>query len=148
MQLSLSEILSNCSKISTTQGKVQYLQQHDSIPLRTILQWALDPRVEWTLPLGTPPYKPTQAVDQHGRLYQEMRMLQYFVKNGGQPELPALRRETLFVQLLESIDPDDAKLLCSVKDKKIPYKGITPKLINTAFPGLIRIEEKKKSVEA
>lgn len=148
MRLSVSEVLSNTTKITTTQGKVDYLRQNDSPALRTLLQWALDPRVEWLLPLGTPPYKPTEAVDQHGRLAQELRMLQYFVKGSGAPEIPNMRRETLFIQLLESIEPADAALLCSVKDKKIPYKGITPKLVNAAFPGLVQVKEKKKSVEA
>jgi hypothetical protein len=33
--------------------------------------------------------------------------------------------------------------MCSVKDKKIPYKGITANLVNTAFPGLILEKEKE-----
>ena len=42
----------------------------------------------------------------------------------------------MFIQTLESIDPEDAELLCSIKDKKIPYKGITSKLVTEAYPGL------------
>ena len=46
-----------------------------------------------------------------------------------------LKRETLFIGLLESIDPEDAKVLLAAKDKKL--KGITAAIVNEAFPGLI-----------
>lgn len=58
------------------------------------------------------------------------------------------RREQLFIQFIEGLEPEDAKLMCSVKDKKIPYKGITAKLVNTAFPGLILEKEKKQSEQS
>jgi hypothetical protein len=44
-----------------------------------------------------------------------------------------MRRESLFITLLESVDPKDAKLLLSVKNKKLPYKNITKDLIQEAF---------------
>jgi len=47
-----------------------------------------------------------------------------------------IKRESLFIDLLESIHPEEAKLVCSVKDKKIPYKGITKKLVKEALPNL------------
>jgi hypothetical protein len=43
----------------------------------------------------------------------------------------------MFIQILESIDPEDAKLLLAVKDKRIPYNGITQKLVKEAFPNLL-----------
>ena len=60
---------------------------------------------------------------------------------GGNPNLKPLRREFLFIQLLESIDSEDAKLLLSVKDKKLPFKGITEKIVRQAFPDLLPQEE-------
>jgi len=39
--------------------------------------------------------------------------------------------------LLETIDKEDAKLLIAVKDKKIPYKGITKKFVEEMYPGLL-----------
>ena len=47
-----------------------------------------------------------------------------------------LQREVQFVQFLETLDPDDAKLVLSIKDKKMPYKGITRKLFEEAWPAL------------
>lgn len=135
MKLSISEILDQCSRLTTTKAKVEYLRQNQSQPLFTVLQCALHPNVKWALPEGAPPYKPCDLPDQEARLYQEARRLYLFLE-GGNPNLNPVRRETLFIQLLESIDPTDAKLMISVKDKKIPYKGITEKVVGEAFPGI------------
>jgi hypothetical protein len=64
---------------------------------------------------------------------------------GGNPNLSKIRRETLFIQLLESIHPKDAILLSSIKDKKIPFKGLTKKIVHQAFPD-INIEASKEEV--
>jgi hypothetical protein len=50
-----------------------------------------------------------------------------------------MKRETLFIQFIEGLDPADAVLMCHVKDKKLPYKSINAKLVNSAFPGLILV---------
>jgi hypothetical protein len=140
MRTSISEILAKTAKLPTNE-RVAFLQQHDCMPLRVILQYALDPRIEWLLPQGTPPYTPTEHLDQHGNLYREIRKLHNFIKGGGHPDMHPLKRETLFIQFIEALDPEDAKLICSIKDKKIPYKGITVKLVNSAFPGLVLEKE-------
>jgi len=147
MKNSISEILKKCSELPVHE-RAAYLQQNDSMPMRVILQYALDPRIEWLLPIGEPPYKPTEHLDQHGNLYREIRKLHNFIKGGGHPTMHPTKREMLFIQFIEGLEPDDAKLMCSVKDKKIPYKGITVKLVNTAFPGLILEKEKKQSEQA
>lgn len=140
MRTSISEILAKTAKLPVNE-RVAHLQQHDCMPLRVILQYALDPRIEWLLPQGTPPYTPTEHLDQHGNLYREIRKLHNFIKGGGHPDMHPLKRETLFIQFIEALDPEDAKLICSIKDKKIPYKGITVKLVNSAFPGLVLEKE-------
>ena len=132
----IAEILTACAKLPAGERPL-YLQQHDSTALRVILQYALDPRIEWLLPQGVPPYKPCEHLDQHGNIYREIRKLHNFIKGGGHPDMKPLKRETLFVQFIEGLDPEEAKLICSIKDKKIPYKGINVKVINAAFPGLI-----------
>ena len=138
MHKSISEILAEVEK-APAKEKVAKLQSYDSMPLRVILQYALDPRIEWLLPIGIPPYTPCEHLDQHGNLHREIRKLHNFIKGGGHPDMHALRREVLFIQFIEALDPADAILMCNVKDKKIPYKGINAKLVNSAFPGLIQV---------
>lgn len=135
MVKSISEILKEVSE-AKKEKKVEVLRNNDSQPLRSVLAHALDPYITWMLPEGAPPYKPSEALDQHNRLYQEARKFYIFCDPA--LNLPKVKREMLFIEFLESIDPDDAKLMIAVKDKKIPFKGINAKLINEAFPGLIR----------
>jgi len=143
MLKSISEILEQCSKLSSVNDRANFLRENESEPLKAILFYALDPRAVWELPKGEPPYKPCDFLDQEARLYQEARRLYLFIK-GGNADLHVYKREKMFIQILESVDAKDAKLLCSVKDKKIPYKGITANVVNTAFPGLIQEKEKEE----
>ena len=141
MKPSISEILEHCSKQSGTNAKVEVLLKYQSEPLKAILYYTLDPRPVFNLPKGAPPYKPNEFPDQHGRLYTEVRKIQMFLTNGGNPNLHPIKREQLFIQMLEGVDPKDALLLIGMKDKKLPYKGITANVVNTAFPGLIADKE-------
>ena len=87
------------------------------------------------LPEGEPPFKPTEVLDTESRLLNEIRRIYLFVE-GGNPNLTKSRREFLFIQLLESIHPLDAKLIISIKDRKLPFKGLTKKIAQQAFPDL------------
>lgn len=136
----IAEILKMVSDQKTTEDKVRKLQELNTPVLLQILKYALDPTVKWKLPEGEPPYNPSPYDDTQGMLYQEARRMYLFIE-GGNDNLTPLRREQLFISFLESIDKDDAKLIIAAKDKKIPYKGITAKLVNTAFPGLISQEK-------
>jgi len=136
MKLSISEILKKASQGVTDQDRANVLRAHDTVSLRQVLWTALDPRVKWLLPEGDPPYRPCDLVDQHHRLFTEARKFYLFLE-GGNPNLKQLRREALFIELLESLDPEDAKLILAAKDKTIPYPGITIEVVNLAFPGLI-----------
>lgn len=136
MKLGIAEILDKVSKVAKKEEKIEMLRKHDSSAIRTILKYALEPQIKWALPEGDPPYKPCPYLDQENMLYSEARRLYLFIE-GGNPNLNKIKREALFIELLESIAPADAKLICAAKDKKIPYKGINVKLINEAYPGLI-----------
>src|SRR6478736_3053712 len=110
MKLGLAEILEKAGKIKSRKERSEYLLKNDSRALQDLIQYALHPSIQWDLPEGNPPYKPTEFLDQEGRLYQEMKKLYLFV-NGRGKHLPGLRLESLFVQILESVSPKDAKLL-------------------------------------
>ena len=48
-----------------------------------------------------------------------------------------IQAENQFIQLLEGLHPTEAKLLLNVVKKKLPYKGLTSRLVNQAFPNLL-----------
>lgn len=136
MQVGICEFLLKVSKLKRTQEKIDALKANDTLPLRIILQGAFDPTVEWMLPEGEPPYKPNDLVDQQHVLIRDIEKLRYFVK-GFYDNLPQAKRESMFVELLERVDPEDAKLLVAIKDKKLPFNGITLQHVTEGLPGLI-----------
>jgi hypothetical protein len=139
MQIGLAEFLEKVGRLKKTQEKIDAIAANDSLPLRVILQAAYDPNVKWLLPEGTPPYKPNDLVDQEHVLIKECEKLTYYIQ-GFHDNLPSMKRETMFVQLLETCAPKDAELLCQIKDKK-PIKGITLQHVVEALPGLIPNEQ-------
>ena len=55
----------------------------------------------------------------------------------------------MFVDLLERLDPNDAKLILAVKDRKLSYKGLSYKLVRDTWPDLLPdMEEWQKTVLA
>lgn len=147
MKMGLAEILQKASSFPNKKDKIEFLQRNNSKSLETILVCAYDPYIEWNLPPGVPPYKKSDVLDGEGMLYQEMRRFYLFLKGHNSPvENKALKREQLFLGLLEAITPADAELVCAIKDKKLPYKGLNEKIIREAFPNLLHTKE-SKSVE-
>lgn len=136
MRLSISEILEKTQEFKTRKEKVAWLKYNDSPALRMIIKYAWDENIKFLLPKGPAPYTPMPTNEGQGMLYHEARKLYLFVE-GGNPNLKQIRREQLFVQLLESIDPKDAELVINVKDKTLPYKGLDRKLIKEAFENLL-----------
>lgn len=136
MQLSISEIIKKVDTFKTTQEKVEWLRKNDSQPLRSILKYTYDSNIEFLVPNTPPPWKKNSYVGVEGMLYKEVRRLRIFIKGGGYDELNKVKRESLFISLLEDIDNADAEILCIMIAKK-PFKGLTLKTIEEAFPGII-----------
>jgi hypothetical protein len=132
MQLMVSEILEQASKIDSKKQKIEFLRKNYNKTLHFILEHVFNPNVKFLLPETDPLYTPMPTGEGQGMLYSEARKMYLFLE-GGRDDLPQFRRELLFVQFLESIDPKDAELILHVKNKKLPYKGITEKLIREAF---------------
>jgi Family of unknown function (DUF6433) len=137
MQLGIAEILEKISNQSDFNIRKQMLaNQAKNQALITILRFAFDPLIKTNLPEGDPPYKPCQYQDQQAMLYNSMRKMYLFFGDGN-PAIPKAKKEAIFVNMLESLDPADAVLLLAVKDKKMPYPGITEDLVREVFPGLL-----------
>ena len=135
MTAGVAEFLDKVSKLKRPEEKVAALRANDSLVLRIVLQGAYDPKVEWLLPPGKPPYKPNELVDQEHVLIKEAEKLRYYVK-GFHEGLAPTKREVMFIELLERLAPADAELLCKIKDKET-IKGISLAIVKEAFPNLI-----------
>lgn len=135
----ISEVLQSANKLGSKDERVNYLKEQDCTALRDILRINFDDTIELSLPPGAPPFK--KFDDSTGRTAKELRFeypkFANFVQ-AATPKLNQFKRETIFIDLLESIHPDDAQLFCNAKDKNIKLKYVTKAMIKTAFPNLIK----------
>tara|TARA_Y100000385_G_C13071017_1_gene629075 strand:+ start:1732 stop:2154 length:423 start_codon:yes stop_codon:yes gene_type:complete len=134
----ISEVLVNTNKLKTKNDRVKYLQDQDCTALRDILRINFDDAIELALPPGEPPFK---KLDPKNKKAKELRFeypkFANFVQ-AATPKLNQFKRETIFIDLLESIHPDDAQLFCKAKDKNLKLKYVTKAMIKSAFPNLIK----------
>ena len=136
MNLSVYEQFQNVSKAKTDKEKIALIHEYSKEnAFRTILDFVFNPGWKWLLPEDNPPYNPSpKEADLQNVLKSDWKRLQYFVNTATGKAMKPLRRETMFIELLENVDFNDAKLLLSAKEKKLPFNGITKKLVKQAFP--------------
>ena len=134
-------IFKKVEEAKTKAEKIKILRGHSGPVLKMILGYTYDPNVVWLLPEGTPPHTPlSNDSDAEITLQYASRQFYLFVEGpaDAQRNLKQTRREALYIQLLESVNPSEVKVLLGMKDRKLPYKGVTRKLVAEAFPNLAK----------
>ena len=135
----VTEVFQKISNAKTKAEKVALLQEYRSPALIHLFVWNFDESIESALPPGEVPYTPNDNKTGEGvsRLNSQYRILYNFVRGGNDP-LSQTKRESMFIQLLESLDPNEAECLCLVKDKKLGkrYK-ITHNTVKEAYPDVV-----------
>lgn len=130
-----------------------YKKFGDGGPLGTIFKHAFLPEEKFDLPDGEPPFQ--KAKEPIGmtaaKFIQEVRKFYVFRRS----DLKAIRREQIFIQLLESIHPDEAKILIAIKDQNLTklYPNITHDVLAAAGflppkPAAVQVEEQKTPKKA
>jgi len=162
------EILDVVSKQKTKAKKIQALKKYEEVPLKTVLIWNFDESVLSALPPGEVPYsqydeqttqsgtystKLTEEIrrmhetgsfslgvsDQQGRttIRREFKRFYHFVK-GGNNSLKSIRRESMFINLLQGLHPLEAEIVCLCKDKRLSEKyDITKEIVAEAYPDIV-----------
>ena len=155
------EVFDVVSKQESNAGKVKALQKYEHDSLKALLIWNYDDSVVSLLPPGEVPYSSLEeeqntsgtlstkinqqsdtmrfnetanANQGHTTLRREWTKLYNFIK-GGNDTLNGLRRETMFIQILQGLHPLDAEILCLIKDKDLESKyDIPKKSVIQAYP--------------
>ena len=132
----MSEVLTKVNNAKTKDKKIAVLKEHDTDALRMVIKSSFDPKIRWVMPEGQVPYKPNEAPEgtEHTLLAQEARRLYHFIE-GGDNETPKMRKETMFIQMLEGLHHSEAEVVCYAKDKILhqKYKGLSDNVVKTAF---------------
>ena len=134
----VSEILQKVSSAKTKKEKIDLLQEYNNNALRAILIINFDEPLEFLLPDGEVPFTPNDAPvgTEHTRLAHEYKGLYKYFK-GGDSSIKGMKREQLFVQLLEGLAEEEANLLVSACNKDIQSKyRVTKAVVAEAFPAI------------
>jgi hypothetical protein len=136
--LSIPRIFEDVAAANSFGARKKVLLENESNPLKDLLRYAFHPDIKFALPSGEPPYKTIGSPDEYNPtyLYPNIRKFYLYIE-GGHDGLTQLRREQLFVSMLESLHPKEAAVVIQVKDKKLKYRGLTYKLVKDTFPDLI-----------
>jgi hypothetical protein len=130
------EIFTQINNAKDKPKKIAVLKQHDNPAMRQLLKAAFDPKIEWDLPEGIPPYIANEAPagTEHTSLLSAARKLYHFVV-GGNNTINKLKKETMFIQVLEGLQQKDAEVLIAIKNKNLNniYKGLTAQMVKETF---------------
>jgi len=160
------EVLQLASKQRSKAKKVEVLKKHEHPSLKAVFIWNFDESVVSLLPEGEVPYASTgeqgsftgtvsgnikDAVNMmeelgsnslgsqdQGRssIRKEFKRFYNFIK-GGNDSLTNLRRETMFINILQGLHPLDAEIVCLIKDKNLETKyKITKEIVSQAYPDI------------
>ena len=133
----VSELFKAVHGAKTKDKKIDLLKQYKRDDVKALLIWNFDKEIYSAVPEGAVPYKKNDSPEGtagHTRLVHEWRTLYNFVR-GGNDKLSNMRRETLLIQLLESLQQDEAEIVCLVKDKELQSKyKITRSVVEQAYP--------------
>ena len=158
------EVFDAASKQRTKSKKIEVLQRYPHESIMAVLIWNFDESVISVLPPGDVPYgtnrednsmtgtlsdKINDAVGKMNEMgsnslgsqdqgkasiRKEYTKFYNFIK-GGNDSLSNLRRETMFINILEGLHPLEAEILVLVKDKKLTDKyKITKEIVSAAYP--------------
>lgn len=141
----VNEVFEQVAKLKTKAEKIKYLQQNNLPAVKDVLRVNFDYDIVSLLPEGKPPFKVenTPRGMSPSSLHRGHKRFKYFFK-GPFSGMQQSKRESLFIGLLESIHESEAEMLCLAKDKKMKYKGLTSKVVQEAFPGLLKVTSNKK----
>ena len=134
----MNEILELVSEQKTDAKKVAILKEYECDILKSLFIWNFDDSIISLLPEGNVPYKPNENPlgTDHSSLRREQRSLYNFVK-GGNDQLSTIRRETIFIQMLEGLHPKEADIVIAVKDGALEdMYDISYEVVEEAYPDI------------
>ena len=139
------EILEELDSCTTKQRKVDLINSKyiNHTPLQYVLRWNFDRSIKSLLPEGEPPFdKERKDGDSPQALWSYLKMFPNFVDSAQGRQLPELKRENLFIEMLDALDLEEANVIVLAKDGKLDEKySITLDLVNAAYPDIGLVSE-------
>ena len=148
--------------------KIEVLKKYEDLSLKQLFKWNFDSTIVSVLPEGEVPYsgyddQTTYSGTLTTRINEEVRRMHevgsfslvasdkeghttirreakhfYRFVRGGDDAMNAIRRETMFINILEGLHPLEAEIVVLVKDGKLEDKySISKEVVSEAYPDII-----------
>lgn len=133
----LYEMLDNIARAKSRKDKIDLVKSYVGTyqAFADYLRCVFDPRINFLLPESRPPFDLAEESSVPSSWHKQHIKLKYFVRGG--PDLNPIKRETMFIGLLESVHPQDAEILVMMLAKRTQCKGLTEKVVKEAAPQLL-----------
>lgn len=151
MQKYLHEIIKEAEAKKNLTERKAYLSQHkDRKALRALLEISYNKDIETFIPETDPPYKESNMPEgmNHTRLDAELRRFDVFLVKGRYPNMNSAKRESIFLNILETLHPEEAKIFLKAFQHKFHIKGMRVEHINEVFGTKIPTPSTKKKEES
>lgn len=136
----LYEVFEEFEKAPDRQTKIDVLRRNKSYALECVLRGTFHPNIRYVFD-EMPDYKKSNSPPGLGytSIHQELDRVYLFEAN--HPKVAANlsldRKKYLLIQMLEALENKEAEIFAGMLMKKLPVKGLTYKLVEEAFPGLL-----------
>ncbi len=137
------EILEAVDSERVKAKKLEILRTYGDDSFKMVMIWNFDETVVSMLPDGPVPYQPVegdvqanreQGIPQRTTIRNSARQFYRFVK-GGDDAMNKIKRESVFINILQTLPEPEAEILVLVKDKLLTTKyNITKELVAEAYP--------------
>jgi hypothetical protein len=140
MNQNMYEIFRDFERAPDRAAKIAVLHKNNRPALLDLLQGALHPDVKFTVK-SKPSYRRSDAPPGMGysSIDVEIRRAYLFVEGSTRapPNLTDIRRQEILIQILEALESAEADVFMNMILKDLKVKGLTYKLVQEAFPGLL-----------
>lgn len=137
IKLQVHEIIEKISNTKSKKDKIAILVEHaNNWALKDIIRGSFDSDIQFNLPEGKPPYEECESHNSPSDLTRRHKDFRHFIKGGPGDQMLKVKREAIFISILESIHPKDAELVIAMISKNLKC-GLTRKIVDEAYPGLI-----------
>lgn len=148
--LLVPEILDKFEAAKTREEKIAILRENANDPLLVLLRLNYDHMLKMDLPEGEPPFrKDTDKPIGYSESSLQLELRRFYIWLEPTTNLPKLKKEALFVTMLEGIHWTEAEVLCLAKDRKLQtrYKSLKEDIVREAFPRALTPKPPKEKAE-
>tara|TARA_Y100000004_G_C8871216_1_gene393396 strand:- start:113 stop:547 length:435 start_codon:yes stop_codon:yes gene_type:complete len=137
----LHEFFQDVCDIEDRDERIAFVKENAFKQAKSIMQLCYNDKLELDLPQGKPPYRPCPQGRTPSSIKNAFSSIGLTVKGNN---VKRIKKEKVFIGILESIHEEDAAILIAAKDgnittfQKKKYSKITKSLVEAALPELLK----------